>query len=646
MSTKTSIKRIAAVAAVALTLGGFSAVSANAAGTPTHSAATLLAGSTVATGSGTAAGTQVTGGIATVVLTETTTVASSGSAAVVGTLASSGVGSFVSSSGGTQISVAPLGALTGSVTYPTSSVGIVASTTAANGESITFTVTSAVAGTQTLTFTPLTATGAPGTAITATITWGAAPTVNAGYTATASFIDDGATRPSAANASAVLAYSKAVPSGSLTTSNSATIAVNVKDGSNLDLNGVALTASISGPGLLTLASGTSNPSAFGTVRSQSLTATNQASTNHATIVVSADGTAGVSTITVSSGTTVLFTKTVTFYGTVATLTATQNLFVAKAGATGATLGSSTSSADGLTVANTAAVEIVAKDANGVVVPGLTITGKSSDTAIIASASVSEEAGTAATIGANGAGYYIASVTSAGATTSGQTATVTFRTLLADGVTYVSAAPVTFTLGGTVAGGSVSAAFAETSYAAGTKVSLVFTAKDSAGNAPYDGQAVLSATSSSNVGISSGSLPGTSLQTVNGKATATFYAPIIGGTLTVSGYDATTAGATAAAAAGTKNVSVSVAVEGAGDAAAQAAIDAAQEATDAANAAYDAANNAMDSADAATAAAQDAADNASAALAAVTSLSATVAKLVKSVAAIAAALAKVQKKIGA
>jgi hypothetical protein len=39
MSTKTSIKRIAAVAALALTLGGFSAVSANAAaGTVTSTA--------------------------------------------------------------------------------------------------------------------------------------------------------------------------------------------------------------------------------------------------------------------------------------------------------------------------------------------------------------------------------------------------------------------------------------------------------------------------------------------------------------------------------------------------------------------------------------------------------------------------------
>ena len=139
--------------------------------------------------------------------------------------------------------------------------------------------------------------------------------------------------------------------------------------------------------------------------------------------------------------------------------------------------------------------------------------------------------------------------------------------------------------------------------------------------------------------------------LNGVATDTVQAPF-GTTSIVATFDNIGAGvATVASSKFTtlaltnQETVLTTAVGGTSDAAAQAAVDAAQEATDAANAAYDAANNAMDSADAATAAAQDASDNASAALAAVTSLSATVAKLVASVSAITTALASIKKKLG-
>jgi len=633
-----TFKRVAAVAALALGLGGLTGVAAHAGTTPVIKP---ISGSTSDAGT---AGTAPTS-IATVGKYVIDTV-TAGTADKVYTITSTGVGS---------ISIAPAPS---AATNSTTDALVVADTnkqsyTVNSATSVTwyaggypgahvfatgqiqFALTSAVAGTQTITV------QGDGNVLPVThvITWGAAPAASAAYTAAASFIDDGSTRPSAANSAAVLNYPKAA-----TSDVRATIAINVKDGSNNDLNGVAISASITGPGLITLATGTSAGSQ-GLVRAASLTATDQASTNHATIGISGDGTSGTSVITVSAGTTTLFTKTVTFYGTVATLTATQNLFIAKAGTTSLKLGSNTVSDSSTTVATTPAVVIVAKDANGFVVPDLTITAKSADATVIASGDVTQEDGTASTNGADGKGYYLASVTAAAAGTSGKSTTVTFNTVLADG-TIISSNPVTFTLGGSVASGTISAAFAADSYNAGEKMSLVFTAKDSAGNLPYDGQSVLAATATSNVAISQGSLPGTSLQLVNGTVKASFYAPIIGGAFTVSGYSNTTAGSTAAGLAGTKDLTASATVVGSSDAVAQAAVDAAQEATDAANAAYDAANNAMDSADAATAAAQEASDNAAAALAAVTELATTVANLVAKVNAMAATIAKIAKKVKA
>jgi len=632
MSTKTSIKRIAAVAAVALTLGGFSAVSAHAAtsGTPT-----LTVTATSLSGSGTSAGTQVVGGYAVLTLTETTT----GVAEIVGNLSSSGVGSISAVANSTNLKAVVTGG-SADASFPTSSVSIKNATgTAANGETLSVSVTSAVAGVQTISFTPISATGAPGTPVTATITWGDAPVLSASYTAASSFIADGAVTPTSnLQAAAGLNYPKKAD-GSVV----ATIGITVKDGKNLALNGQPLSVSVSGPGLVTIVSG-SGAGSQGLVRAQSLTAATQASSNQATIGISADGTAGTSVITVSSGNTTLFTKTISFYGTVSAIkVVAQNLFIAKASSAGAKLGSNTSGDDGSAVALTAAVELQAVDANGIPVPGLTVTAKSADASVIASGAVSEEAGTALTIGANGPGYYIASVTSAPAGTSGKSTTVTFRTLLGDGVTYVTSDPVTFTLGGSIAKMVLSTD--ASSYTANSPLQLTVTATDSAGNAAYD--QTVTAGNNGGAGLVGSLISSTFM---NGLATPSsivkgvgtkkgIYAPIVAGDFTISGVDN-------ASLAGEALSVTATSVGGSADASAQAAIDAAQEATDAANAAYDAANNAMDSADAATAAAQDASDNASAALAAVTSLSATVAKLVKSVAAIAAALAKVQKKIGA
>jgi hypothetical protein len=263
-----------------------------------------------------------------------------------------------------------------------------------------------------------------------------------------------------------------------------------------------------------------------------------AAASTAKINIAADGTSGTTTIKVYQGTTLLATKTMYFYGTVATLTATQNLKVARASATGAQLG--TSDGTGLasaatTAALTPAVVIVAKDAAGVVVPGLTITGLSSDVTVISSSTVAQAVGTTSTTGAAGPGTYLASVTSAVSGTSGKSATVTFRTLKSDG-TYISAAALTFTLGGSVSTETIS--FDKTAYAPGEAMTVTVTAKDSTGNAVYDGVTSPTLTASKSVG---GSLTSGFYTSGTVKNTAnTLFAPALGGSFSVNGTSSNTA----------------------------------------------------------------------------------------------------------
>jgi hypothetical protein len=279
--------------------------------------------------------------------------------------------------------------------------------------------------------------------------------------------------------------------------------------------GQALTATISGPGLIKLTS-THGSTAAGDVRAGSLTSTDQAATNLAKIVLNSDGTSGTSTITISNGTTVLATKTVTFFGAPATLTATQNLKVARASTSGAELGTSDGSGlavNATTAALTPAVVIVAKDSAGIVVPNLTISGLSSDTTVISLATVAQAAGAASTTGAAGPGTYLASVTSAGNGVSGRSATVTFRTQLATGA-FISAAPLTFTLGGSIATEVLS--FNKASYNPGEAMTVTVTAKDSAGNPVFDGSATPAITFSKAVG---GTTPAASFYVGGTKASA-------------------------------------------------------------------------------------------------------------------------------
>jgi hypothetical protein len=284
-------------------------------------------------------------------------------------------------------------------------------------------------------------------------------------------------------------------------------------------------------------------------------------TGHYFIGVFSDGTPGTAVVTISTGTTVLATETVTFYGAVASYSATVKKNVIPMGA-----------------ATAAVIAVVAKDSAGNVVPSQTVTVKASDATVVAdttgtTADAAEATAGTATIGVTGIASKFGKLT---LTISNAAATISTTAV----VTLSSTTAKTVTL-----------AFDKAEYTAGEKVTLKATAVDTNGLpvAPMDPIATLVANTSLF------GYPATlDTLTTDGSVTYTMYAPLIAGPITLSGTDSNAAAITASATVLTDGV-------------AQAAADAAAEAIDAANAATDAANAAAEAADAATAAAQDAAD---------------------------------------
>ncbi len=601
MSTKTSIKRIAAVAAVALTLGGFSAVSAHATTAPAIVAGTTTGGTIGANVTATAVNGTYTAFTITAGTDKYYTITSTGGSVF---YPSTATGATLSTSGASEIWSAGSGAI-GTGTF----VG---------SETLTVSVLSATAGSQVVTIK-----GDTSAAQTLKITWAAAPVYSAAFSTAVLNATSSGVETATSDATILVSKTAGTSAGD--------IVVTLKNSNNVAYTSGIISASIAGSGLIAVDGVPAGTFTTGTVRSGSTVTADP--DGLAYIHISADGTAGTGTVTVTvtdaaGASTVLATKTVTFTGSAANVSATANLKVLKAG--GTTYTGSTSAADATTIATTSAVTGLVTDANGNATTGNVKIVSSDSTVLTAGACVSATSASAAV------GEYNCQVNGTALAASGKSATITFELSTDGGTTYaVAAAPLTFTIGGSIAKEVLSTD--ATSYLPLSPIKVIVTATDSSGNPAYDQDAALVGTPVSSI-LLGGTLasPTKILGGVGSKTGA--YAPAAEySSVTISGTDATSA---AAAISTTFDVTA-----GAATVAAQAAIDAAQEATDAANAAYDAANNAMDSADAATAAAQDASDNASAALAAVTSLSATVAKLVASVTAIATALASIKKKLG-
>jgi hypothetical protein len=577
------------------------------------------------------------------------------------TVTSSGVGAIINSTG-TRVSVVPadatglneaVAALSGDIATPgngfaqptSSTAGYASGATLGNGATtlpIEFIITtsSAVAGTQVLTFSAISATtGAPTLLGTQTIVWSSTAS-SASAALSSAFIGTGQAACATADATAsALRFSSAL------STRAANICVTLRDTNGVAINGQSLSVTVSGPGLVIMEADHGTVAA-GSARVAALTATDMASSNLAQIGINSDGTEGVSTITISQGSTVIATKTLTFYGDVATLTATQNYAIARSGITAATLattatanklGSATSADTGLTVATAPAVTIVAKDAGGNFVPGVTVTAVIADATVISSVEITEAAGAALTIGAAGGGTFLAAVRSAIGGVSGKSTTVTFRTPNpAVPGAFITADAVTFTLGGAKTGGTVTMTTDKATYEPGERMIITYKALDASGNKVYDGVATGTPSASKSVsGLAGGEFVNGELIYGDGASTEFQYAPTVSGPFTLTLVTGTATGATIS---GTATVA-----DDAATTASSAAADAAAEATDAANAATDAANAAAEAADAATAAAQDAAD-AVAALS--TSVTAMVDALRKQITSLTNLVIKIQKKVKA
>jgi hypothetical protein len=392
---------------------------------------------------------------------------------------------------------------------------------------------------------------------------------------------------------------------------------NSSNANNLALD--SLTAVVTGAGVV--CTGTLGSNTAGTCGKS----IKVAATGDYQFVLQADGTAGTSSVAVTSSILgVTYTKTLSYYGSSAkTITASAFTPVLAVGT------------------NDSAVVISAVDANGTNWTGTAyIYASSAADALIGGSATTPVACVPST---DGTKQYCPVTTIAAGTAKFKVidkSTIAAATATSNEVSVTASAATAAT---------VAIAFDKATYAPGEKAIVTITplsstgAKIAATTANY-----LAAALTTNVSVVSGgsavtSLGAASVTTVAydgtdktaGTQSIVVYMPQASGTVTVTGK-----GGTSLPLAGQVAVTASADVV---NASVDAATDAANEATDAANAATDAALAAADAADAATAAAQDASD-------AVAALSASVSKLISSLRAQITSLTnlviKIQKKVRA
>ena len=301
----------------------------------------------------------------------------------------------------------------------------------------------------------------------------------------------------------------------------------------LDANGVAVegkqvTASISGPGTLGIADNTEATTATGrSITSAPLAAGTK---NTAYVGVFADGTSGVATITISVGSTVIATETVSFYGSAAKMVATVLKPHIAATATGGVA---------------AAVSVAVTDANGVVIP----TGEVP--------TVSATSGTSATLSGGSYNstdkvvYYTAASTSASGS---GTTTFTLRSQTNTNLTATVSIVITKPLIASLVLTSDKA-----TYAPGEKIKLNLTAKDADGTlmGAYASDQTIFVSAMTASSAVQGSLFGTALNFNAGVATTELFAPLGSGTVTFSAKTVSAAPMAVAEQGVTKSLSVTV-----------------------------------------------------------------------------------------
>jgi hypothetical protein len=398
----------------------------------------------------------------------------------------------VSGSGGTTANINGTNTSSGIVYTPTDNLSY-----------LTVQILSSGAATTTVTVTPVVkSTGVPGTAITGTVTWSAsgASAVFAASTST-SVLSAGTTyAPAVAGVDDVVTVAKG------TGTQVANIKLSLQNASATAYTGTDVTATVSGPALIIFVGTPGTGIGISKVAAITpLVTTGLYGVGY--LAITGDGTAGVATITISVGSTVFSTETVTFTGALASLTATKVTTINKVGA------------------NAGSVTVLAKDAAGNPLGGVTVFSSSGTTA---TATVPVSAVTAATTG-------IASFTVTGVAAG--TSVLTFGELATAPTVSTT---TTVTVGG-VLGTTVTLAFDKASYAPGGLATLTLTVKDASGNPVADGTYTSLFTADL---TSSTALGGASLATsaspalVNGVKTWTVYAPVTAGAFSVNGTTGT------------------------------------------------------------------------------------------------------------
>jgi hypothetical protein len=295
-------------------------------------------------------------------------------------------------------------------------------------------------------------------------------------------------------------------------------------------SGYVLTENLATPG----ADGCYANAAASPLRASSITTISQQVVN---VSVCSDGTAGKGTVTIKVTNTdgevftlgtvdVLFTSAATTLALVAT-----NYTIAPA--LGGNIGEYATMGTRDAATKIPATVLVTRDsAANAVTHANTPDGLSSNTAVLTGGTCAVDSGNV-TYGSGGAGFWNCYVTSAASAKSGDTATITWRVLNADGVTRTTLTPVTYTIGGAIAKEVVT--LNKAAFAAGEAMTLTVTATDAAGKPAYDGQAVFAAQTTASMTITG--LPTTTLLTKGGTAVTTantLFAPSTAGAFTIFG----------------------------------------------------------------------------------------------------------------
>ena len=367
-------------------------------------------------------------------------------------------------------------------------------------------------------------TGAETIFSTATVTYGSAVALSAGTST--SLLGTAAADPTVAGTDDVVSADATV------SAQRANVKVTLKDQYANPVYGKTLSATISGPGLILWSQATQ--ATQGTVRADSIVLS--ASQNTAYLGINGDGQGGVATITISVGSTVISTETVTFFGTAKTLKAVAfepHIVVG---------------------ANADALEVLALDANGNAA-NFTVTALS-DAIGYVSSTVSNCA--KATAGEVALGYtknaYYCDVQGVAVGTANLT--------VAPGSTTTNSPAVAFRVTKSVAY-SVALSTDKATYKPGEKITLTITAKDQDGyllGAGAYGLLDAANTVSQSLTGTAFAAAGADITVSAGVATTTYYAPLVTGPFTFSATIDATDTDVAAAIRGTKITATATVVD--------------------------------------------------------------------------------------